>query len=54
MRNEKRVMTWLVTEECRVFIGSFPIVPEVHKLFNLRKFYWMARDLDSQSENIVL
>lgn len=53
MLNEKGVVTLLVTVERRVLTGSLPTVPEVHGLFNMKKFYWMTQDLGIYSEKIV-
>lgn len=51
--NEKGVMTWLVTEEHPILTGSFPTVPEMHKLFDLHKCDCMARDMDNYCDEIV-
>lgn len=39
MLNEKGVITRLVTMENLVITGSLHTFPEVHKLFNLHRFY---------------
>lgn len=53
MLNEKGVMTLLVIVECRVIMGSFPMVPKVNKMFNLHELNLMAQDLDSYTEEII-
>ncbi|KAG5632062.1 hypothetical protein H5410_003779 [Solanum commersonii] len=46
-------MARLITEERRVLMGSLHTVPNIHRLFNLHKFDWMARDPGTYSEEIV-
>ncbi|KAG5599180.1 hypothetical protein H5410_030550 [Solanum commersonii] len=43
----------LITEERRVLTGSLHTVPDIHRLFNLHKCDWMARDPGTYSEEIV-
>ncbi|KAG5579544.1 hypothetical protein H5410_050171 [Solanum commersonii] len=53
MVNEKQKMARLITEERRVLTGSLHTVPDIHRLFNLHKCDWMARDPGTYSEEIV-
>ncbi|KAG5605842.1 hypothetical protein H5410_027334 [Solanum commersonii] len=53
MRNNKGKMARLITEECRVLTGSLHTVPDIHRLFNLYKCNWMARNPGTYSEEIV-
>ncbi|KAG5579551.1 hypothetical protein H5410_050178 [Solanum commersonii] len=53
MINDKQKMARLITEERRVLTGSLHIVPDIHRLFNLHKCDWMARDPGMYSEEIV-
>ncbi|KAG5576489.1 hypothetical protein H5410_056623 [Solanum commersonii] len=53
MRNSKGKMARLITEERRVLTGSLHTVPDIHRLFNLYKCDWMARDPGTYSEEIV-
>ncbi|KAG5600567.1 hypothetical protein H5410_031937 [Solanum commersonii] len=46
-------MARLITEEQRVLTGSLHTVPDIHRLFNLHKCDWMARDPGMYSEEIV-
>ncbi|KAG5599261.1 hypothetical protein H5410_030631 [Solanum commersonii] len=46
-------MARLITEERRVLTGSLHTVPDIHRLFNLHKCDWMARDPGTYSEEIV-
>uniref|UniRef100_M1DDR7 Integrase core domain containing protein n=1 Tax=Solanum tuberosum TaxID=4113 RepID=M1DDR7_SOLTU len=43
----------LMAEERRVLTGSLHTVPNIHKLFNLHKCEWMARDPGTYSEEMV-
>ncbi|KAG5632584.1 hypothetical protein H5410_004301 [Solanum commersonii] len=40
-------------EECRVLTGSLHTVPDIHRLFNLHKCDWMARDPGTYSKEIL-
>uniref|UniRef100_M1DZG9 Integrase core domain containing protein n=1 Tax=Solanum tuberosum TaxID=4113 RepID=M1DZG9_SOLTU len=53
MINDKQKMARTITEERRVLTGSLHTVPEIHRLFNLHKCDWMARDPGTYSEEIV-
>ncbi|KAG5600781.1 hypothetical protein H5410_032151 [Solanum commersonii] len=53
MVNDKQKMARLITEERRVLTGSLHTVPDIHRLFNLHKCDWMARDLGTYSDEIV-
>uniref|UniRef100_M1DSH3 Integrase core domain containing protein n=1 Tax=Solanum tuberosum TaxID=4113 RepID=M1DSH3_SOLTU len=53
MINNKQKMARLITEERRVLTGSLHVVPDIHRLFNLQKCDWMARDPGMYSEEIV-
>ncbi|KAG5591453.1 hypothetical protein H5410_041967 [Solanum commersonii] len=53
MVNEKQKMARLITEEQRVLTGSLHTAPDIHRLFNLHKCDWMARDPGTYSEEIV-
>ncbi len=53
MINDKEKMARIVTEERRVLTGSLHTVPDIHRLFNLHKCDWMARDPGTYSEEIV-
>ncbi|KAG5585141.1 hypothetical protein H5410_045575 [Solanum commersonii] len=53
MVNDKQKMARLITEERRVLTGSLHTVPDIHRLFNLHKCDWMARDPGTYSEEIV-
>uniref|UniRef100_M1DAD5 Integrase core domain containing protein n=1 Tax=Solanum tuberosum TaxID=4113 RepID=M1DAD5_SOLTU len=46
-------MARLITEERRVLTGRLHAVPDIHRLFNLHKCDWMARDPGTYSEEIV-
>ncbi|KAG5600569.1 hypothetical protein H5410_031939 [Solanum commersonii] len=46
-------MARLITEERRVLTGSLHTVPNIHRLFNLHKCDWMARDLGTYNKEIV-
>uniref|UniRef100_M1DGE0 Integrase core domain containing protein n=1 Tax=Solanum tuberosum TaxID=4113 RepID=M1DGE0_SOLTU len=46
-------MARLITEECRVLTGSLHTIPDIHRLFQLHKCDWMARDLETYIEEIV-
>uniref|UniRef100_M1E136 Integrase core domain containing protein n=1 Tax=Solanum tuberosum TaxID=4113 RepID=M1E136_SOLTU len=46
-------MARLITEERRVLMGSLHVVLDIHRLFNLYKCDWMARDPGTYSEEIV-
>ncbi|KAG5611704.1 hypothetical protein H5410_022985 [Solanum commersonii] len=46
-------MAQLITEERRLLTGSLHTVPDIHRLFNLHKCDWMARDPGTYSEDIV-
>ncbi|KAG5585436.1 hypothetical protein H5410_045870 [Solanum commersonii] len=51
--NDKQKMARLITEEHRVLTGSLHTVPKIHRLFNLHKCDWMARDPETYNEEIV-
>ncbi|KAG5598915.1 hypothetical protein H5410_030285 [Solanum commersonii] len=53
MVNDKQKMARLITEEWRVLTGSLHTVPDIHRLFNLHKCEWMAREPGTYSEEIV-
>ncbi|KAG5591713.1 hypothetical protein H5410_042227 [Solanum commersonii] len=53
MVNDKQKMARLITEEHRVLTGSLHTVLDIHRLFNLHKYDWMARDPGTYSEDIV-
>uniref|UniRef100_M1DJX7 Integrase core domain containing protein n=1 Tax=Solanum tuberosum TaxID=4113 RepID=M1DJX7_SOLTU len=53
MRNNKGKMDRPITEERRVLTGSLHTFPDIHRLFNLHKCDWMARDPGTYSEEIV-
>ena len=53
MLKDKMVMTQLVTVEGRFLTGSVSIVPEVHILFSSHSLEWMARSLESYSDEVV-
>ncbi|KAG5581728.1 hypothetical protein H5410_052355 [Solanum commersonii] len=53
MKNDKEKMTRLITEERRVLTGCLHTVLDIHRLFNLHKCNWMARDPGTYSEEIV-
>uniref|UniRef100_M1DVG6 Integrase core domain containing protein n=1 Tax=Solanum tuberosum TaxID=4113 RepID=M1DVG6_SOLTU len=53
MITDKEKISRIVTEERRVLIGSLHTVPDIHRLFNLHKCYWMARDPGTYSEEMV-
>ncbi|KAG5579575.1 hypothetical protein H5410_050202 [Solanum commersonii] len=53
MVNDKQKMARLITEERRVLTGSLHTVPDIHRLFNLHKCDWMAREPGTYSEEIV-
>ncbi|KAG5576770.1 hypothetical protein H5410_056904 [Solanum commersonii] len=53
MVNEKQKMARLITKERRVLTGSLHTVPDIHRLFNIYKCDWMARDPGTYSEEIV-
>uniref|UniRef100_M1DKB3 Integrase core domain containing protein n=1 Tax=Solanum tuberosum TaxID=4113 RepID=M1DKB3_SOLTU len=53
MINDKQKMARTITEESRVLTGSLHTVPEIHRLFNLHKCDWMARDPGTYSEEMV-
>uniref|UniRef100_M1E140 Integrase core domain containing protein n=1 Tax=Solanum tuberosum TaxID=4113 RepID=M1E140_SOLTU len=53
MVNDKQKMTQLITEERRVLTGSLHVVPDIHRVFDLHKCDWMARDPGTYSEEIV-
>uniref|UniRef100_M1DUY5 Integrase core domain containing protein n=1 Tax=Solanum tuberosum TaxID=4113 RepID=M1DUY5_SOLTU len=53
MKNDKEKMARLITEECRVLTGSLHTVLDIHRLFNVHKCDWMARDPGTYSEEIV-
>ena len=53
MINDKQKMARTITEERRVLTGSLHTVPEIHRLFNLHKCDWMARDPGTYSEEMV-
>uniref|UniRef100_M1DXB6 Integrase core domain containing protein n=1 Tax=Solanum tuberosum TaxID=4113 RepID=M1DXB6_SOLTU len=53
MKNDKEKMARLITEERRVLTGSLHTVSDIHRLFNLHKCDWMARDPGTYSEEIV-
>ncbi|KAG5594533.1 hypothetical protein H5410_035765 [Solanum commersonii] len=42
-----------IDEERRVLTGSLHTVPNIHRLFKLHKYDWMARDLGTYNEEIV-
>ncbi|KAG5615197.1 hypothetical protein H5410_015021, partial [Solanum commersonii] len=53
MRNNKRKMARLITEERKVLTGSLHTVLDIHRIFNLHRCDWMARDPGTYSEEIV-
>ncbi|KAG5585467.1 hypothetical protein H5410_045901 [Solanum commersonii] len=53
MVNNKQKMARLITEESRVLTGSLHTIPDIHRLFNIHKCDWMARDPGIYSEEIV-
>ncbi|KAG5621179.1 hypothetical protein H5410_006397 [Solanum commersonii] len=53
MVNDKQKMARLITKERRVLTGSLHTVPAIHRLFNLQKCDWMARDPGTYSEEIM-
>uniref|UniRef100_M1DTP8 Integrase core domain containing protein n=1 Tax=Solanum tuberosum TaxID=4113 RepID=M1DTP8_SOLTU len=46
-------MVRLITEERRVLTGSLHTIPNIHRLFQLHKCDWMARDPGTYREEIV-
>ncbi|KAG5600404.1 hypothetical protein H5410_031774 [Solanum commersonii] len=46
-------MARLITEERRVLTESLHIVPDIHRLLNLHKYDWMARDPGTYSEETM-
>ena len=42
---DKGVMTWTLTLERGVLIGSLPTMPEIHNLFTRHRMEWTARPL---------
>lgn len=53
MLNDKMVMTLLVTVARRVLSRSLHTIPELHSLFTCHMLQWMARSLESNSEEVV-
>ncbi|KAG5599411.1 hypothetical protein H5410_030781 [Solanum commersonii] len=53
MVNDKQKMARLITEERRVLTGSLHTVPDIHRLFTLHKYDWMAQDPGTYSEEMV-
>ncbi|KAG5620829.1 hypothetical protein H5410_006047 [Solanum commersonii] len=53
MVNDKQKMARLITEERKVLTGSLHTIPDIHRLFNLHKCDWMAREPGTYSEEIV-
>ncbi|KAG5614513.1 hypothetical protein H5410_014337, partial [Solanum commersonii] len=53
MVNDKQKMVRLITEERRVLTGSLHTVLDIHRLFNLHKCDWMAREPGTYSEEMV-
>ncbi|KAG5610301.1 hypothetical protein H5410_021582, partial [Solanum commersonii] len=53
MVNDKQKMARLITEKRRVLTGSLHTIPDIHRLFNLHKCDWIARDSGTYSEEIV-
>ncbi|KAG5630291.1 hypothetical protein H5410_002008 [Solanum commersonii] len=51
--NDKQKMARLITEERKVLTRSLHTDPDIHRLFNLHKCDWMARDPGTYSEEIV-
>uniref|UniRef100_M1DH31 Integrase core domain containing protein n=1 Tax=Solanum tuberosum TaxID=4113 RepID=M1DH31_SOLTU len=51
--NDKQKMARLITEERRVLTGCLHAVLDIHRLFNIHKCDWMARDPGTFSEEIV-
>ncbi|KAG5630062.1 hypothetical protein H5410_001779 [Solanum commersonii] len=43
MLNEKEKMARMITKERRVLTGSSHIIPNIHWLFQLHKYDWMAK-----------
>ena len=46
-------MTWTLTLERRVFMGSLPTMPEIHNLFTGHRLEWTARSLGRYSKELV-
>ncbi|KAG5599535.1 hypothetical protein H5410_030905 [Solanum commersonii] len=53
MIKQPRLTRQLAQKEHRVLTGSLHTVPDIHRLFNLYKCDWMARDPGMYSEEIV-
>uniref|UniRef100_M1DI46 Integrase core domain containing protein n=1 Tax=Solanum tuberosum TaxID=4113 RepID=M1DI46_SOLTU len=53
MLNEKEKMARLITEEHIVLTGTLHTILDIHRLFQLRRCDWMARDPGTYSKEIV-
>ena len=46
-------MTWTLTLERRVLMGSLPTMPAIHALFTKHQLEWTALDMSRYSEEFV-
>ncbi|KAG5581282.1 hypothetical protein H5410_051909 [Solanum commersonii] len=53
MKNDKEKMARLITEERRVLTRSLHTILDIHRLFKLHMYDWMARNLETYSEEIM-
>lgn len=52
--NKKGVMSWLINEKRWILTGILLTVSEEHRQFNINKSDWMAQDMGTFNEEIML